>query len=62
MNKVIPEMCSCGGAMRLDRFPSLDNGNQSYKVECSKDCGTSVEGLHDWEKTKSAWNEAQGPF
>ena len=62
MDEIIDEKCVCGGAMRLVRWPNAANGGKSYKVECSKDCGTSVDGLHDWEKTKAAWNEAQGPF
>jgi len=62
MTEIIPDKCVCGGAMRLVRWPIGFNDNESYKVECSKDCGTSVDGLRDWEKTKKAWNEAQGPL
>lgn len=61
-DKIIPNQCACGGAMRMVRFPCIENQNKSYKVECSKGCGTSVEGCHKWEETKALWNEAQGPL
>ena len=62
IKKILDVKCACGGAMRLIRWPTINNDNKSYKVDCAHDCGTSVEGLHDWEETKALWNEAQGPF